>query len=676
MNRRTSLWASALAAAFAVAPTPAHGQTVYTFRQGLDGYTGAVDTHIRASAPDEGNGASESLVWNTDDPTGSTLDTFALLRFDDIFGAGPGQIPPGSVITSATLRYHLFDGASVGALHEVTTDWAGTTTFNTFGATPGVQSTDYDTSTIASPPGTGAAQSLNVTETLVAWSDDPTSNRGWLFRPSNRFTSGFMRSSDYLADPALRPTLTVVVNDTGAPILVRPPYLQSATGESITVAWRTDMPVDSVVNYGLASNMLTSTVSIAGATRDHFIPLAGLAAGTTYYYEIAWSGGPIVGADMDHVFTTPPAENTSPITVWALGDSGRATVTQTAVRDAMLAANGDEAPDLIIHAGDIAYVNGADGEYTSTFFTRYDTVLRKSVFWPSHGNHDNLSADSIAQTGPYYKGFALPTGASTRGVASGTEAYYSFDVGGAHFISLDSAGLPLTPGSPMLLWLADDLAASTDADWIIAFFHHAPYSNGTHDSNTDTRMTMMRENAISILENGGVDLVVGGHSHGYERSYLVDGAYETPSIATGKILDAGDGDPAGDGPYTKPLGITPHAGAVYVVAGHALGGSGVGPHPLMATGENAAGSCLITIDGQMLTLRNVRSDGAITDTVAISKLVICPADLDGDDLVGGADLAALLADWGASGASSDLNGDGVVDGADLAALLASWGGCQ
>jgi len=227
----------------------------------------------------------------------------------------------------------------------------------------------------------------------------------------------------------------------------------------------------------------------------------------------------------------------------------------------------------------------------------------------------------------------------------------------------------------MLLWLADDLAASTSADWIVAFFHHAPYSNGTHDSNTDARMTLMRENVVSILEDGGVDLVVGGHSHGYERSFLIDGAYETPSISAGKILDAGDGVPTGDGPYTKPLGITPHAGAVYVVAGHALGGSSVSPHPLMATGENAAGSCLITIDGQTLTLRNVRSDGVITDTVAIDKLSICVADLDGDNTVGGADLAALLADWGPGGAPSDLNSDGTVDGADLAALLASWGAC-
>ena len=53
----------------------------------------------------------------------------------------------------------------------------------------------------------------------------------------------------------------------------------------------------------------------------------------------------------------------------------------------------------------------------------------------------------------------------------------------------------------------------------------------------------------------------------------------------------------------------------------------------------------------------------------------CPADLDGDGSVSGADLASLLAAWGTSGPVGDLDGDGTVSGADLTALLASWGAC-
>jgi hypothetical protein len=52
----------------------------------------------------------------------------------------------------------------------------------------------------------------------------------------------------------------------------------------------------------------------------------------------------------------------------------------------------------------------------------------------------------------------------------------------------------------------------------------------------------------------------------------------------------------------------------------------------------------------------------------------CPGDLDGNGVVDAADLATLLANWGASGAA-DIDGSGAVDGADLATLLASWGNC-
>jgi len=49
-----------------------------------------------------------------------------------------------------------------------------------------------------------------------------------------------------------------------------------------------------------------------------------------------------------------------------------------------------------------------------------------------------------------------------------------------------------------------------------------------------------------------------------------------------------------------------------------------------------------------------------------------PADLNGDGVVDGADLAALLIQWGTNG-PADLNNDGVVNGADLATLLTNWG---
>ena len=53
----------------------------------------------------------------------------------------------------------------------------------------------------------------------------------------------------------------------------------------------------------------------------------------------------------------------------------------------------------------------------------------------------------------------------------------------------------------------------------------------------------------------------------------------------------------------------------------------------------------------------------------------CPADLNCDGVVNGADLGILLGDWGQEGVPGDITGDGPVNGADLGILLGAWGPC-
>ena len=115
------------------------------------------------------------------------------------------------------------------------------------------------------------------------------------------------------------------------------------------------------------------------------------------------------------------------------------------------------------------------------------------------------------------------------------------------------------------------------------YTYHPPYSKGTHNSDTEGQLIDMREDILPILEAGGVDLVLTGHSHNYERSFLIDGTYSTPTPAfgtlqaNGNIIDDSDGKLAGDGPYLKSPGPNGNEGAVYVVAGHAgqsVSGSG------------------------------------------------------------------------------------------------------
>ena len=68
------------------------------------------------------------------------------------------------------------------------------------------------------------------------------------------------------------------------------------------------------------------------------------------------------------------------------------------------------------------------------------------------------------------------------------------------------------------------------------------------------------------------------------------------------------------------------------------------------------------------------SDGSARSFTIVAGLGGCAADLTGDGVVSGADIAALLSNWGGAG-TGDIDGDGVVDAQDIAALLSAWGAC-
>ncbi|MFQ5645265.1 MAG: metallophosphoesterase, partial [Thiogranum sp.] len=242
----------------------------------------------------------------------------------------------------------------------------------------------------------------------------------------------------------------------------------------------------------------------------------------------------------------------------------------------------------------------SDAEYQTAVFDIYPDMLRKSVLWPAFGNHDGGSATSGDESGVFYDIFTLPRNAEAGGVASGTEAYYAFDFGNIHFLCLNSHDIDRSSTADMATWLRQDLAANT-RDWIIAFWHHPPYTKSWTDSDSQSKLIDMRENLVPILEDGGVDLVLTGHNHAYERSFLLDGHYGFSwDLQTGMILDNGDGREDGDGVYNKPtFGPAAHEGTVYVVVGcsGSLSQNGTLDHPAMYLSLRELGSLVIDIDG-------------------------------------------------------------------------------
>jgi hypothetical protein len=418
-------------------------------------------------------------------------------------------------------------------------------------------------------------------------------------------------------------TATVSVPPAMCQTITRGPYLQRGSSTQVTARWRTDVPTPSRVRYGTDPGALTGTVDDATSTTEHEVVVTGLLPATRYYYSVGTPTTVLAGGDEDHAFVTaPPAGSDAPTRLWILGDSGTANLNAAAVRDGFLAYTGTRGAELWLMLGDNAYNTGTDAEYQAAVFDMYPAPLRQWVLWPTRGNHDVLHAGA---GNDYYDLFTLPAAGECGGAPSGTEAYYSFDYGNMHIVCLDSEGTNRAPNGAMAQWLAGDLAA-TSQDWIIAYWHHPPYTKGSHDSDNDAdsggRMRDMRANLLPVLEAGGVDLVLTGHSHSYERSFLIDGHYGySNSLTEAMKVDDGDGRIDGDGPYVKPAtGPAPHEGAVYAVAGSSgqISG-GTLNHPIMIASLNELGSMVIDVHGGELDARFLSHTGAVRDSFRIVK---------------------------------------------------------
>jgi hypothetical protein len=410
---------------------------------------------------------------------------------------------------------------------------------------------------------------------------------------------------------------------TGALGLERPPYLQLGTPSSMVVRWRTDAPAQTVLRYGPAPGQLTSVIQPPGTRTEHEVSIKGLKPQTVYYYSVGTSTETLAGDDAHHYFrTSPPNGASSSFRIWVIGDSGTADATAAAVRDAYRDFAGSHPADIWLMLGDNAYSSGKDAEYTEAVFQMYPRILRNTLLWPSPGNHDLRSSESATQSGPYFEGFTLPRRGEAGGVASGTEAYYSFDYANVHFVALDSHDSPKEVGGPMHSWLELDLQAN-DKDFVIAYWHHPPYSKGSHDSDKrSSRMAKMRENFVPLLEDYGVDLQLSGHSHAYERSMLIDGHYEVSrKFDSSHKIDGRDGDPTGDGGYHKTsAGPAPHEGAIYSVVGSSGKSSGGRvDHPVMVRGILDEGSLLLEVEGRRLRAWWIDKDGSVRDHYQITK---------------------------------------------------------
>jgi hypothetical protein len=402
--------------------------------------------------------------------------------------------------------------------------------------------------------------------------------------------------------------------------------------DAMTVRWTTSEVGMGKIKFGESFSNKNKSVSVPLETLSHEVRVTNLKPRTKYYYGIYHNEILLQGDISNYFFTSPlPGNSSEPVRMVAFGDCGTLQPAQVEVAKRVSEYFGGKPIDGMLLLGDNAYDYGFDREYQSNFFNIYQNFfLKNTVLWPSPGNHDYSDRtwpNDIGERPDYYKIFSLPTKGESGGIASGNAAYYSYDYANVHFVSLDSYGVEDSKKmadtlSRQVQWLKKDLTANK-LPWTVVYFHHPPYTKGSHDSDTELDLVAIRENLVKVLDYYKVDVVLNGHSHNYERSFMLNNYYanetsfnvntHASSNSTGKY----DGSPSSC-PYIKS-----GSGTVYIVAGASgwVGGTKPGyPHNAMVTSNSeTTGAMILEVNDNRFVAKYLTANGSIFDQFTIFK---------------------------------------------------------
>ena len=379
-----------------------------------------------------------------------------------------------------------------------------------------------------------------------------------------------LRAAGGITFLALRPAgsgLYAIMRAAAAPAELLPlftalPYVQPGDAsrlvdgsESIVVAWQTDGRSAAFrVEYGPTKRLgHSAAVTVrARGERDaeeneqrlnYAATIGGLTLGRTYHYRVSLRGERIA----DGYFTTRKPRG-APTRFVAFGDNSYGDISDRAIAYQAYRAR----PDFVMNTGDNVYEGGLDNEYARYFFPVYNAdlagprigapLLRSVPFYSVIANHDvhaqtpdkgpaadfDHNPDSLAFFTNLYlplngpvpsqppptigSGARVATFAACAGDRFPRMANYSFDYGDAHFLCLD-ANVYVDPTARALQeWIGADLAG-TDATWRFVVYHHPAFNVGAEHYQAQHMRVL-----APIFEAHGVDFVLSGHEHNYQRT--------------------------------------------------------------------------------------------------------------------------------------------------------------
>lgn len=341
--------------------------------------------------------------------------------------------------------------------------------------------------------------------------------------------------------------------------VTRKPYLQVLTANSVSIRWQTDIYSIGKVHYGVSpDSLLFEKLESEEKKIEHEVLLSNLTPSTKYYYSVDGTSN----GSLDQYFVTAPKEGSKDsVRIWVIADFGQKSSLQNKRREETVAVwkefnRNSYHSDFVLSLGDQTE-DDTRFQLQHNFFSQLEDVSKVSPLYTLEGNHDNH--DDVAL---YFDTFTLPANGECGGVPSSTEDYYSFNYANIHIVVL-STEIKDFGGGNQVEWLKRDLKDNKQ-DWLIACMHRPMHSGGHHKSDTDASSIKEKKYWLPILENYGIDLILYGHNHIYERSYLLDNLTGSTDELTNKNkIDTTLGRENISGAYCKIKG-KPHNGTIFI----------------------------------------------------------------------------------------------------------------
>ena len=308
--------------------------------------------------------------------------------------------------------------------------------------------------------------------------------------------------------------------------ITRGPFLQSTSTNRTLVVWKTAIPADTKVEFGLTPQLGT-VVFDAVPNTNHVVELTGLQADTPYFYQASSSAAGKTVRSHVHSLTTLKSEGTVKFLV--VGDTGIGQSAQYDIARELAKRGGD----LLLHVGDVVYPQFTSERVDAKLFSVYGELMAAQPWFLTIGNHDLYAGEAH-----YLNAFHLPTNAVT-----GTEHFYSVDHGDVHFSVLMIPYVTqyqLTVGSDQYRWLTNDLA-TTSKPWKVLAYHVPMQTSALHRVD-DWNLNGIRDSEeiravlLPVAAQYGVQITFSGHDHVFERFAPTNGVHTITTGGGGVVL--------------------------------------------------------------------------------------------------------------------------------------------